>query len=186
MAAFPRLTLNDLSKIAVFAAIIAILGLPGSINLADGVPITAQTMGVMLAGAVLGKWRGAAAVFLFEILVALGFPLLSGGRGGLAVFAGPSAGFLIGWIFGAFVIGQIAYRTTTRPRVFTIVIGMLIGGIGVVYLFGIPVMAAVTGMNLFAAAAAASVYMPGDVIKVILSTIIVIGLWRAYPKAFAN
>jgi biotin transport system substrate-specific component len=186
MAASPRFNLTDVSKIAVFAAIIAILGLPGSINLADGVPITAQTLGVMLAGLVLGSWRGAAAVVLFEVLVALGFPLLSGGRGGLAIFVGPSAGFLIGWIFGVFVIGLISHRSTSRPRIFTIVLGLLVGGIGVIYLFGIPVMAAITGMNLLAATASAAIYMPGDVIKVILATVIVAGLWRAYPKAFAN
>jgi biotin transport system substrate-specific component len=186
VAATPRFTLADVSKIAVFAAIIALLGLPGSINIADGVPITAQTLGVMLAGAVLGSWRGAIAVVVFEILVAVGFPLLSGGRGGLGVFAGPSAGFLIGWIFGAFVIGLIAHTGKARPSVFSIVLGLVVGGIGVVYLFGIPVMAAMTGMNLFAATAAASIYMPGDMIKVILASVIVAGLWRAYPKAFAN
>lgn len=48
------LTLPDLAQAAVFAALIAVLGLPGQINLASGVPITLQSMGVMLAGAVLG------------------------------------------------------------------------------------------------------------------------------------
>ena len=89
MAAASRITVKDLSKVAVFAALIAVLGLPGAISIGSGAPITAQTLGVMLAGAVLGSWRGAAAVVLFEILVAFGFPLLSGARGGLGVFASP-------------------------------------------------------------------------------------------------
>ena len=186
MPTTPRFSINDLSKIAVFAAIIAVLGLPGAINLADGVPITAQTLGVMLAGAVLGKWRGAAAVVLFELQVAIGFPLLSGGRGGLSVFVGPSVGFLIGWIFGAFVIGLIAHRANTQPKLASLVTGLLVGGIGVVYLFGAPVLAAITGMDLGAAIVASAVYLPGDLIKVAIATAIVIGLWRAYPKAFKN
>ena len=186
MASTPRFSINDLTKIAVFAAIIAVLGLPGSINLADGVPITAQTLGVMLAGAVLGKWRGAAAVVLFEVLVAIGFPLLSGGRGGLSVFVGPSVGFLIGWIFGAFVIGLIAHRKSAKPNPVSLVIGLVLGGIAVVYLFGIPVMAAITGMQLEAAVVASAVYLPGDLIKVVIATVITLALWRAYPKAFKN
>jgi biotin transport system substrate-specific component len=186
LATTPRFSINDLTKIAVFAAIIAVLGLPGSINLADGVPITAQTLGVMLAGAVLGKWRGAAAVVLFEVLVAIGFPLLSGGRGGLSVFVGPSVGFLIGWIFGAFVIGLIAHRKSAKPHPISLVIGLVLGGIAVVYLFGIPVMASITGMQLDAAVVASAVYLPGDLIKVVIATVITLALWRAYPKAFKN
>lgn len=186
MASAPRFSINDLTKIAVFAAIIAVLGLPGSINLADGVPITAQTLGVMLAGAILGKWRGAAAVVLFELLVAIGFPLLSGGRGGLSVFVGPSVGYLVGWIFGAFVIGLIAHRKSSKPHPISLVFGLVLGGIAVVYLFGIPVMAAITGMQFDAAVVASAIYLPGDLIKVAIATLITLALWRAYPKAFKN
>ena len=53
-----KLTLRDLSRIAIFAAIIAVLTLPGEIPLAIGVPISFQTLGVMLAGVILGAYRG--------------------------------------------------------------------------------------------------------------------------------
>ncbi|WP_442757522.1 biotin transporter BioY, partial [Pseudomonas sp. PM2] len=83
---------RTLVQIALYAAIIAVLGLMPKfdIPLAGGVPITAQSMGIMLAGVMLGAWRGAAAVTLFLLVVALGAPLLAGGRGGLGVFFGPS------------------------------------------------------------------------------------------------
>ncbi|MDN6299651.1 MAG: biotin transporter BioY, partial [Micrococcaceae bacterium] len=54
-----RLEATDLARIAVFTAIVAVLGLPGGLSVFGSVPITAQTLGVMLAGAVLGPWRGA-------------------------------------------------------------------------------------------------------------------------------
>ena len=73
-------------------------------------PITAQTLGVMLAGSVLGARRGALAVLTFLVLAAVGLPLLAGGRGGLAVFAGPSVGFLLGWVLGAWVVGWLVER----------------------------------------------------------------------------
>ena len=67
------------------AAVIAVLGLLPSVILpiAAGVPITGQTLGVMLAGIVLGPRHGALAVMLFLLVVLLGAPLLSGGRGGV-------------------------------------------------------------------------------------------------------
>ena len=80
---------RDIVLIALFAAIIVVLGLLPPIMLGFiPVPITAQSLGVMLAGCILGAKRGATAVLLVLLLVAIGLPVLSGGRGGLAVFAG--------------------------------------------------------------------------------------------------
>ncbi|MGO7428305.1 biotin transporter BioY, partial [Rhizobium ruizarguesonis] len=91
---------RDLVLTALFAAIIVALGLLPPISLGFiPVPITAQSLGVMMAGVVLGARRGAIAVLIVLVLVAIGLPVLSGGRGGLAIFASPTAGFLIGWIF---------------------------------------------------------------------------------------
>lgn len=99
---------RDIARIAVFAALIVALGLPGSITVGgSGVPITLQSLGVMLAGAVLGARRGSLAVLVVIALVAVGLPVLAGGRGGLGVFAGPTVGFLIGWLPAAAVIGWL-------------------------------------------------------------------------------
>lgn len=184
----PRRTpfgLADLSRIAIFAALIAVLGIPGAIPAFGGaVPITAQTLGVMLAGAILGPWRGAAAVVVFELLVLLGLPLLSGGRGGVAVFVGPSAGYLLGWIVGAFVIGLILRADLRPPTWWRTALASFAGGILVVYAIGIPIQSLVTGLPLGATALASLVFVPGDLIKVALTTAIVVTLWRAYPAAF--
>ena len=101
---------KNLTHIALFAALIAVLGLIPKIDLISGVPITAQSLGIMLCGTVLGAKRGALAVILFLVLVAAGLPLLAGGRGGLGVFASPSVGYLIGFPFAAFVAGLIVER----------------------------------------------------------------------------
>ena len=74
---------RNIAQIALFAAMVAALGVVPPITLGFGVPISAQSMGAMLAGAVLGARAGAAAMGLFLLLVALGLPLLSGSRGGL-------------------------------------------------------------------------------------------------------
>ena len=103
-----RLSARDLALVASFAALIAVLGLPGAVLLPGSVvPVTLQSLGVMLAGSILGWKRGALSVVVLLVLVAAGLPLLSGGRGSMAVFAGPSAGYLVGWVFGAAVIGWL-------------------------------------------------------------------------------
>ncbi|MGP3965018.1 biotin transporter BioY [Nonomuraea sp. 3N208] len=175
---------GDLARVAVFAALIAVLGLPGSFNVfGNPVPITLQTLGVMLAGAILGTWRAALAVAVLLVLVAAGLPLLSGGRGGLGVFAGPSAGYLIGWIPGAALTGWLVERAGRNPGIVQLVLACLAGGVGVIYLFGIPVQAMVTGASLGTTAALAIAFLPGDLIKAALAASVVRGTQRAYPDA---
>jgi biotin transport system substrate-specific component len=70
---------RSLSYIALFAALMAVFGLIPKIDLPFGVPITLQSLGVMLAGCLLGPRRGFLAIGLFLLAVALGLPLLSGG-----------------------------------------------------------------------------------------------------------
>ena len=179
-----RLDATDIARIAVFAAIVAVLGLPGGFSVFGAVPITAQTLGVMLAGAVLGPWRGALSMVVFLALVAVGLPLLSGGRGGISVFAGPSAGYLIGWIFGALVIGAIVHAGGRRPALIRTFVGVVVGGILVVYAFGIPVQAFVTRLPIPETALQSTVFLPGDLIKSVIATAITLTLVRAYPRAF--
>jgi len=179
-----RLTASDLARIAVFAAIVAVLGLPGGLSVFGGVPITVQTLGVMLAGAILGPWRGALSMVVFLALVALGLPLLSGGRGGAGVFAGASAGYLVGWIAGAFVIGLIVHAGGRRLTWVRTALGIVLGGIVTVYAFGIPVQAFVMRIPLAQTAQLSAVFLPGDLMKAAIATAITMTLVRAYPRAF--
>lgn len=183
-AARPAFDATDLARAAVFAALIAVLGLPGSFTLFGGVPITAQTLGVMLAGAVLGPVVGAASVGALLALVAVGLPLLAGGRGGLAVFVGPTAGYLVGWLVGAVVVGLIVHLGGRRPVWWRTVAGLLVGGVLVVYAFGIPVQSAVLRLPIEQAALANLAFVPGDIVKVVVATLVVGALVRGYPRAF--
>lgn len=179
-----RFPTGDLARVAVFAALIAVLGLPGSINVfGNAVPITLQTLGVMLAGAILGTWRAALAVTVLLVLVAAGLPLLAGGRGGLGVFTGASAGFLIGWIPGAAVTGWLVERAGRDPGIVRLMLACLGGGVLVVYMFGIPVQAWIMGLPLGHTALLAAAFLPGDVIKAVLTAIVARGTQRAYPDA---
>lgn len=165
----------------MFAGIVAALGLIPPITVpVIAVPITAQTLGVMLAGAVLGAWRGFFALLLFVVLVAVGLPLLAGGRGGLAVFASPTVGFLIGFPFAAFVTGWLTERFTRRAGRYRLgwgIVAALAGGVAVEYVFGVAGFVAVTGLSPWPVI----VFVPGDVVKAVLAALVARGVHAAYP-----
>lgn len=171
---------RSLSHIALFAALIAVLGFVPQIMLATGVPITAQSLGIMLCGTVLGAKRGALAVLLFLLLVALGLPLLSGGRGGLGVFASPTVGFLLGFPVAAFVAGLVVERSRS-PIGLAAGLGAFLGGVLVLYAFGITGMAIMLGKSWPEAALLITAYLPGDAIKVVLTGLITHSLARMRP-----
>ncbi|RUR01017.1 biotin transporter BioY [Labedella endophytica] len=175
---------TDLARVAVFAAIVVVLGLPGGFTVFGGVPITAQTLGVMLAGAVLGPWLGALSMGVVLALTAAGLPLLAGGRGGIGVFLGPSAGYAFGFVLGAIVIGLIVHAGGRKPVIWRTAIGMVVGGIGAIYALGIPIQSIVMGLPLPETALTSLVFLPGDLIKAVIATIVVTTLLRAYPRAF--
>jgi biotin transport system substrate-specific component len=172
---------KDLAYIALFAAITAVLGLVPAIQVGP-VPITAQTLGVMLAGAILGARRGFLSQLLFLVLVAIGLPLLASGTGGLAVFAGPTAGYLISWPIAAFVVGLLTERLWTRYNVAWGILANVVGGILVIYAIGVPVLAAVANLSPKAAIVSGALpFLVGDAIKAVLAALIAVQVRRSYP-----
>ncbi|WEF24190.1 biotin transporter BioY [Paracoccus sp. S3-43] len=177
---------RNMTRIALFAALIAALGLIPSLTLGFGVPISAQSMGVMLAGAILGARRGALAVLLLMALVALGLPLLAGGRGGLGAFVAPTSGFFIGWPVAAFVTGLIVERWRGAPLAVTAATASVIGGIVVLYGFGIVGMSMTLHKTLAECAVLVTAFLPGDLIKAVLTGLITQALARSRPDSLLS
>lgn len=177
-----RSTSRDLALVAVFVGVIAALGLvPALYPFGVSVPITAQTLGVILAGAVLGARRGALTSMVFLLLVAIGLPLLSGGRGGLAVFGGPSVGFLLGFPVAAYVVGWVTEKGGAPYKLPLGILANLIGGIGVLYLMGVPGIALVARIDFSDALASTWIFLPGDVLKCVVAALVASGVHRGYP-----
>lgn len=174
---------RNVTLIALFAALVAALGLVPQLTLAFGVPITAQSLGIMLCGTVLGAWRGGLAALLFVGLVALGLPLLAGGRGGLGVFAGPTAGFVIGFPFAAFATGLVTERLRAMPVGWAAGLGSVLGGIIVLYAFGVTGMSIVLNKTMAEAFLLVGAFIPGDAIKAVLAGLITASLARARPAS---
>lgn len=139
-----------------------------------GVPVTAQSIGPMLAGGIIGSKRGSLAVVLFLACVAVGLPLLAGGRGGLSVFFGPGGGFLIGWIATAFVTGWLIERRAMQVRFIYALICCILGGVVTLYPGGILWIAIVTSLPLSKAFIGAMIFLIGDLVKAGLAALIVV------------
>jgi len=172
--------------IALFAGLIAALGLLPKLTLISGIPITAQSLGIMLCGTILGAKRGALAVILFLSLTALGLPLLAGGRGGLGVFTTPWAGFLFCFPIAAFFAGYVMEHTRNISVGFAAGIGSIVGGIFVLYGIAIPYYMLGAKVDLGQAALTMVPFMPGDIIKALLASLIVGSVYRSRPNAILS
>jgi len=176
------MTTKDIVYVALFAALMAALGIFPPITVpAIGVPITAQSMGVMLAGGILGAKRGALSIILFLVLVAIGLPLLAGGRGGMGVYSGVTAGFLFSWPIAAFVVGWIVERSWEKLSVISAGFACIIGGIIVVYAIGIPWLSFAASLPFMKASMLSVAFVPGDLVKVVIATAIILAVKKSYP-----
>jgi biotin transport system substrate-specific component len=182
---------KDIVLIALFMALIIALGLVPPIPMPlVPVPVTLQTFGVMLAGLILGPRRAGLVLLLYVTIALLGLPVLPGGRAGLAVLAGPTAGFLVGMIPGAVVTGwlalgsdridtsrmgsnsQHALKSNSKWQIARYALAAIVGGIVLVYVIGIPWLALVTKMDLSKACWAMVVFLPGDALKALVAAVV--------------
>ena len=175
------MTTKDFVLICVFAGLTAVLGLVPALQLPVGAPITAQNLGLMLAGGILGAKRGFLAQALFLILVAIGLPLLVGGRGGLGVFAGPTVGFLLAWPIAAGVMGYMIEKSWHQLTLLKVFIPCFFSGVLIVYVIGIPVLSVMTGAAFDKVVIGSLAFIPGDMVKAVIATLIIISVKKSYP-----
>ncbi|MET4094349.1 biotin transporter BioY [Arthrobacter sp. UYCu712] len=184
-----RWNATDLGLIAVFAALVAASALIAAIPVGGlGVPITLQTLAVMLTGLALGPGRAFAAVGLYVLLGLAGLPIFSGGRSGLGILAGPSAGYIVGFVFAATAVGWLAVvvlrRTAGRPgklRAALLFAAAMVSSIIFVHGLGILGMMVNAKLDFSKAFLADLVFYPGDVIKNALAVTIALSLHKAFP-----
>ena len=123
-----------ISFIALFAAITAATAF-FAFNLGP-VPIVLQNMLVVLSGIILGPFLGMAATGLFLLAGLIGFPVFSSGTGGIAHFAGPTGGYLIGYLLAAILGGLIAGKATYNTPIVKVAIAAVAGFL-IIYVPGI-------------------------------------------------
>lgn len=177
------MTTRDIVYIALFASLSGAMALfpPIPVPIGTGIPIVVQSIAPLLAGGVIGARRGALSMVLFLVLVSIGLPLLSGGRGGLAALLGPAGGFALSWIAVAGLVGWLIERRHGQAGLAYRTAVNVLGAIVISYPIGILWLSFATQLPLLKAATAASVYLPGDCVKLVIAAVIGTSIQRAYP-----
>ena len=156
--------IGQLQHIVYASLMAALIAVGAYIHIPIGpVPIVLQNLFVFLAGLLLGARWGLASMGIYLLVGALGIPVFSGGRGGIAHFMGPTGGYLIGYVVAVFLAGFISQRLASRRLgdAFALAAAVL-----AVYAFGVPWLKFVTGMTWAKAwVAGMAPFLPGDVLK---------------------
>lgn len=134
------------------------------------VPVSGQTLAVMLAGAVLGPRLGALSQTVYVLLCAIGLPVFAGGLGGLGVLAGPTGGYLIGFVLGAYTTGWLL-AGVPQPGLARSLVAFTMGGVVAVYIPGVLQLALVMDIPVSQAFVLGAVpFLIGDAVKVLAAT----------------
>lgn len=139
------------------------------------VPITGQTFGVLVLGALLGSRYGTSVVIAYVLQGLIGLPVFAGWKGGIAVVFGPTGGYIVGFIFAAFLVGWLLERSWSRRLDLTFA-ALLIGN-AVIYAFGLPWLALFVGWDQVLQMGLIP-FLPGDLVKLLMATFTVKALCR--------
>ncbi len=174
-ASLPGSLLFDAGLVVAGSAVIALsaqvaIPLPFS-----PVPVTGQTFGVLLVASMLGRVRGLAAVLAYLAEGAAGLPVFAGMTAGPAVLLGPTGGYLMGFLPGAYLCGWLAERGFDRTPVRTIA-SMILGNIAI-FALGLPWLARFVGSSN-AWALGFWPFLAGDVVKIGLAAALLPMGWK--------
>jgi biotin transport system substrate-specific component len=179
-----RSTTTDLALVAAFAALIAACAVVGGIPVGGGaVPITLQTLGVMLAGLVLGPVRGFLAVVLYLALGAAGLPVFAEHASGLASFTGVSAGYLWSFPLAAGLAGFLVRYTAGRRRTSALVVLLCaVPGMVLNHLAGVAGMKLNLHVGWSTGFSYDAPFWLGDTVKILIAALVAAEVHRAFPQ----
>ena len=161
---------------ALFTAVAAqvVIPIPGS-----PVPITGQTLAVLLAGAVLGSKAGAGSQLISWTMGAVGLPFYSSATGGWEAATGATAGYLIGFIAAAWLVGALAERG--KDRSIDSALPSFLAGNSIIYAFGVTwLLISVPSITTMSQALTVGLFpfVIGDAVKILAASLLLPAAWK--------
>lgn len=176
---FSRSIATDLVLVSAGAALVAIAA--QVVVPLWPVPITGQTLAVLLVGSFLGALRGAVSLTLYAILGIVGLPVFSDANSGLTAIMGPTGGYIVGFIFAAAFTGWIAQRSWDR-KIWRAILAFL-GGTVVTFAFGLPWLAFVLNLDVQQTLVSGLYpFIVGGAVKALLAAGIVSASWSYFAR----
>jgi biotin transport system substrate-specific component len=174
----PNATLRRVLQVALGVALLALLA---QVRIVVGpVPITGQTFAVLLLAAAFGSRLGVTSVLAYLLVGAAGVGVFSGGAGGLAVLTGTTAGYLVGFVVAAAVVGSLAERGWDRS--FAGMAAAMGVGTVLIYVCGVAWLAGFAPDLPTALAWGVWPFVVGDVLKLLLAAALVPTAWRFFAR----
>lgn len=162
---------RTLTQIALMTTMIIVLGFIPPIPLGFiPVPIVLQNLGIMMAALLLGWKKGSVCVLLF-LIISLFVPAFTGGNTLLPVLTGPTAGYVLAWLFVPVLYGLLTANQSPKNPVW-IFLAIFLSGVLWVDVLGSIGLAFKMGMPLKAALLSNLAFIPGDTIKAIVACIV--------------
>ncbi len=165
--------LINLIYIAMFAAVIAICA---QLQIPAAVPFTLQTLGVFVAGGLLGSRRAVLSVLVYILIGLIGVPVFSGFTGGAGVLFGLTGGYIIGFIFTALIVGLMTEKL--EKKLWVLALSMMLG-LFACYIFGTIWFLTVYNMNMGTISLGGALmmcvvpYLPFDALKIAAAVVLV-------------
>lgn len=178
----PGARVRDAALVTAAALLTALLAQVSIPVAGSPVPITGQTLAVVLTAAALGPARGLAGQGLYLLLGAIGLPFYSAASGGFQVLTGATGGYLLGFLPAAYLIGLAARQG--QDRRITRALPLFALGQLVIFAVGVPWLAAVA--HLDAAEAISEGFTPfvvGGIVKAVIAGIALPGAWWLVNRA---
>lgn len=145
------------------------------------VPLSGQTLGVLLVGGLLGPRLGLLSLLLYLVQGAVGLPVFADSKAGLAILLGPTAGYLVGFPLAAALTGYLASLGWDR-RFLSTLLAMVLGNL-VIYFLGAGWLAFGMGMGVSKALVLGVVpFLIGDALKAVLAAVALPSGWRLLGK----
>ena len=139
------------------------------------VPITGQTFAILLIAALFGGVRGGLSTLLYLMQGMAGSPFFAAGTAGIARLAGPTGGYLIGFVAAAFVVGLLAQRGWDH-KVGSAALAMLVGNV-IIYAFGLAWLTHFVGTENVVSLGLLP-FIPGDLLKLALAAFALPAGWK--------
>jgi biotin transport system substrate-specific component len=158
---------------SIFIAFLSQISIPLSFS---PVPLTFQTLAILLVGGILGSKRGALSVATYIFEGCLGIPVFAGGTAGIAKLIGPTGGYLLGFIFCSFIVGFFLERGWKDRFVFTF-IAMTIGSLVMLFFGAFWLSFYVGKANAFSLGVYP--FLVGDIIKIGTAALMIPNGWKA-------
>ena len=140
------------------------------------VPITGQTLGALFSGVLLGTWWGGISMLLYALLGVMGLPLFSGWTHGFSIIAGPTGGYIVGFVFASLLLGFFTDRYVRSRSFFTMLGLMLVANFVLIYIPGLwqlnNWLTAVKGQSVSLAQLLTMgliPFIPGDITKAVIA-----------------